>query len=137
MQVLHSSTPATLRDLLKSLKQRAEWLDDQQGIEYKRMKTCSAPYLPDVLVERLQPPTPTVDSATGVDDEEEEEQEDLNHHHQQEDDGVPLPTVVVEQHQLHRDSVTPPPPMPLAGTGKAKGKGQARMKGASAKRKRC
>ena len=40
MQLLHSSPPEALIDFLKSLKERSAWLDGQQEIELKRMRTA-------------------------------------------------------------------------------------------------
>jgi hypothetical protein len=53
LQLLQTAPPDQLREFLKSLKQRSEWLDDQQAIEFKRMKALQilSPALTSALTE--------------------------------------------------------------------------------------
>ncbi len=39
LQLLNSATPDMLQDAYKSLKDRAKWLNDQQNIEFERMRS--------------------------------------------------------------------------------------------------
>ena len=41
LQLLNSATPDTLQDALRSLKERSQWLEDQQTIEFSRMRSLN------------------------------------------------------------------------------------------------
>jgi hypothetical protein len=41
LQLLNSSTPDMLQDALRSLKERSQWLDSQQNIEFTRMRSLN------------------------------------------------------------------------------------------------
>lgn len=127
MQLLHSSPPDALKDFLKSLKERNAWLDGQQEIELKRMRTLN---LPGMSGHR-----PTANHLTAVSPieadafakrvlEDTQGTTNISAHGQTPalNNGTPALELgseagldaAVEQHQLQRDNVTPPNAAALA-----------------------
>ncbi|KAL4537992.1 hypothetical protein Ndes2526B_g04158 [Nannochloris sp. 'desiccata'] len=115
-QLLNSASPDMLQDALKSLKERSQWLDEQQNIEFTKLLSLNIlPVAVSSALNHMIEPTPPAP----IPDAHAYRSNAVNTSNYKNISATPEVAAVLslsaaampaalEQHQLVRDSVTPP-----------------------------